>query len=338
MDPLLTDAWFHGLDPLPTIDIASVSVARERVRELGVSLGLDQTTIESVAVAASELVHNQLRHARRGQLAVRGVERDGIPGIEIIAADLGRGIADPVMALEGPGPSSTSLGSGLSGARRMTHEMDVDVRSGEGTCVRARRFAEPVRRRREVGILGRPCEHESESGDHAAFVRDGDSLVVAVVDGVGHGPLAREASMGAVAAFLAHAGSSPAAILDASDAAVASTRGAVMSVARIDASAGEVEHAAVGNVVTRIERYRASRILSGVSGTLGARGVRRKPHPETVALDRTEVLMLYSDGVSSRVDLSSEPDLLREHSLVIAQRIMAKFSRANDDALVLVAR
>lgn len=338
VDSVLIDGWLAGLEALPTIDQASVSVARETVRACGASVGLDRTLIESVVVAASELVHNQLRHARRGQFAVRAVKRGAVPGIEIVAADQGPGIADPALALQGPGPSGASLGAGLSGARRMTHELDLDVRAGEGTCVRARAFAAPLPRRREVGILGRALVTEPVSGDHAAFVRDGDALVLAVVDGIGHGPLAHDASGHAVATFLAHAAASPIAVLDACDRALVGTRGAVMSVARIDEGTGVVEQAGVGNVTMRIERWRSSRILSGSTATLGTRGPRRKPLAESVPLDPREVVLMYTDGLTTRVDLSGEPELLHEHPIVIAQRVMAGFARPNDDALVLVAR
>lgn len=339
MDTLLIDAWLHGLSPLFTIDEASVSAAREDVRACGAAAGLDRTLVERVVVAASELVTNQLRHARQGRFAARRIERAGVPGIEIIAADRGPGIADPAQALAGSGPSATSLGEGLSAARRMTHEMDIDVRRGEGTCVRARAYAEaPTQRRREVGVLGRALPGELLSGDHASFVRGDDTLAVTVVDGIGHGPLARDASNHAVAGFLAQPLGSPALTLDACDRAVASTRGAVMAVARLDERTGLLEQAGVGNVTTRIERFRHSRILAGSSATLGGRGLRRRPLAESLTLTPTEVLLMYTDGLTTRVDLSQEPEILREHPIVIAQRVMTGYARPNDDALVLVAR
>jgi len=147
VDALLSDAWLGALgsEALPTIDEASIAVARALVRERGAALGLGVIVVESLALAASELVANQLRHGRRGQFAVRAVARGGVPGLELCAADLGPGIADPRLALAGPGPSERSLGAGLSGARRMVHEMDLDVRWGQGTLVLARAFAEPAR-------------------------------------------------------------------------------------------------------------------------------------------------------------------------------------------------
>jgi hypothetical protein len=50
------------------------------------------------------------------------------------------------------------------------------------------------------------------------------------------------------------------------------------------------------------------------------------------------VVMLFSDGLSTRLSLSEEPELLREHPILIAQKLMDAFARDNDDALILVAR
>jgi anti-sigma regulatory factor (Ser/Thr protein kinase) len=339
VDTVLISAWMAGTDALPTIDEASVSAARLSVRAAGA--GLDTALVESVALAASELVQNQLRHARRGQFAVLRVARGGVPGLEIIAADAGPGIASPTAALAGSarvGLSAPSLGEGLSAVRRMTQELDLDVRLGEGTCVRARAFAAPVARRREVGILGRGLREEPVSGDHAVFVRDEGALLLAVVDGLGHGPLARDASARAVETLLAHRGSSPLLLLAACDAALAGTRGAVMSAARIDEEAGTIEHAGAGNVTTRVERFRRSRALGSAATTLGTRGVKQKPMAETTAFAPDEALILFTDGLTSRASAAGDAGAFREHPIAIAERLLADYGRDNDDALVLVAR
>ena len=48
--------------------------------------------------------------------------------------------------------------------------------------------------------------------------------------------------------------------------------------------------------------------------------------------------MLATDGIGSRLSIEEELALLRMHPVVVAQRIIERFGRANDDALVLVAR
>jgi anti-sigma regulatory factor (Ser/Thr protein kinase) len=339
VDEVLISGWMAGTDALPTVDEASASAAREAVRAAGAALGLDRIVIESVAVAASELVHNQLRHARGGELAVRPVMRGGVAGLEILAADRGPGIASPSVALAGPGRSPGSLGAGLAGARRMTHELDVDVRWGEGTCVRARAFAEKVPRRREVGILGRRLADETVSGDHAIFVREREGeIVLAVIDGIGHGPLAHHASAAAATAFLATQGSSLRLVLEACDAALQGTRGAVMAVARIDEEAGTVTHVGAGNVTSRVEGFGRTYTLATRATTLGSRGSKQKATEETTAIAPGEALIVFTDGLRSRTSLMERPDLLREHPIVIAEWLLTEFGRGTDDALVLVVR
>jgi anti-sigma regulatory factor (Ser/Thr protein kinase) len=126
---------------IPIYDEASVSTARQRVRETGSQLNLGVELVESVALIASELTHNQLAHARQGYLVVRPLEREGIKGLEVTAADLGPGIARPAAAIQDQAArTSGSLGAGLSAVCRIADEVDFDNRLAEGTCIVARKF------------------------------------------------------------------------------------------------------------------------------------------------------------------------------------------------------
>jgi len=157
---------------VPVVDEAAVSLVRQEIRRRGPLAGLTTESVESLAAAASELAHNQLAHAVRGHVALRAVDRGDVPGLEVIAADAGPGIDDPATALRGLPRTSGSLGVGLSAAHRLSDEMDIDIRRGEGTCVRLRRFATPVARS-EVAILSRRCEGETVCGDDAIALRTG---------------------------------------------------------------------------------------------------------------------------------------------------------------------
>src|SRR5262245_44074011 len=110
---------------VPIFDAASVSEARQLVRRRGEELQLDEATLMALATAASELAQNQLDHAQGGEIAVHAIARDGQPGLEVVAADRGPGIDRPARALGGGYSTRGGLGSGLSGARRLSHEMDL---------------------------------------------------------------------------------------------------------------------------------------------------------------------------------------------------------------------
>jgi hypothetical protein len=70
---------------------------------------------------------------------------------------------------------------------------------------------------------------------------------------------------------------------------------------------------------------------------LGARGPEPRLREETETLLPRPLLVMFSDGVSARADLSEDRDLLREPPLVIAHQLILRHGRSTDDALVLVA-
>lgn len=286
---------------------------------------------------ASELANNQRLHARDGVVVFRRVERDGVSGLEIVAADRGEGIADPTAALAGVS-TGASLGAGLSAVREFSDEVDIDVRLGEGSCVWARKFQQPVRRRREVGIVGRPHPGERVSGDHAGFRRTSEQLLLAVADGLGHGPHARRASSAAIRAAMSQGGAELDTLLLEAHGALHDTRGAVMAAARVHEKAGQVDVAAVGNITVEVRGPRQAQRFGGSSFTLGVRGRLPRVWSESATLTPWDAVVLFSDGVSSRADLGVDTSLLLEHPVVMAHQILLRFAVEHDDVVVLVAR
>src|SRR5215472_9847632 len=197
----LIDRWLGETSRIRVVDEASVALVREEVRREGRALGLPKGVTGAAVNVASELGHNQLAHARGGEMSIRRIERGSVAGLEVVAADRGPGMASPSKALKGSARTTemartgASLGVGLQAVLELSDETDFDVRLGEGTCVWARKFAAPPpHRRRQIGVYGRSCPEEITSGDDALFVRRDDALLVAIADGLGHGTPAREAS------------------------------------------------------------------------------------------------------------------------------------------------
>lgn len=99
--------------------------------------GLEQARI---VTAASELGHNILRYAERGQIAVTLGSRDGRKFCELIAMDHGPGIANISDALTDHFSSGNGLGLGLPGVRRLVDDFEITSLPGQGTRVLARRW------------------------------------------------------------------------------------------------------------------------------------------------------------------------------------------------------
>lgn len=341
MEAFLIDEWLGDADTTPIADDASVSAVRQQARELAAAQGLSTIDAERLATIASELAYNQLKHARRGQIAMRAIARGSHRGVEIVAADEGEGIADPTRALEAAPRATGSLGVGLAATREHASEVDFDVRIGEGTCVRARLFEAGAPRRREVGIFGRPYRGEPRSGDHAAVFRDDDRLLLGVCDGLGHGPPARTAAGVAMRVLAARRSAAPQAIIEEAHRTLGPTRGTVMAVLAMretESTSQRLELASVGNITIEVVQPRAARRFGATSFVVGSPQRGWRAHVEGTSIEPSETLLVYSDGIASRATIAEDFALLREHPIVVAHQLVLRFARDDDDAIVLVAR
>jgi anti-sigma regulatory factor (Ser/Thr protein kinase) len=336
METLLS-RWLEGLDAVLTLDEGSVSEARERVRAVGRAQGLPETEVERVAIVVSELARNQLAHAHGGAVAVLPVTRGGVPGVEVIAADRGAGITDPTAALSGRGNAVGSMGAGLASVVRQADEVDFDVRWGEGTCVRARKYAVPPPYRSEVGLIGRAYPGERISGDHALWIWSEEALVVGVADGLGHGPEAREAADLAMERMRERPLLAPEHILDHCDVGLRGTRGAAMGIVRLERRSGALSQVCMGNIATLVCRPGRVEIMGCSPGVLGIPRQQVRAIRSESWLRPGELLVMHTDGLSSRTTVE-EAVLLRHHPLVVAHELVRRFAKNHDDALVLVAR
>jgi anti-sigma regulatory factor (Ser/Thr protein kinase) len=318
----MVQAWLEQAaeSAIRVLDEAAVSQVREAVRDVGRTIAMDPVRLEQLVTAASEVAHNQHLYAGGGMTLVRRCERAGVPGVEVIAADRGPGLADPTAAFSGAGHPTPrrSLGVGLSAAHSMVDELDADVRMGEGCCFWLRKYAEPVARAIQVGLWARAKVGERANGDDAAFLRREGRLLLSVADGLGHGSAARTSSASVADVVRREPGRSLEGIMLTADAALRGQRGAAVTLARIDEAAAIVECAAVGNVACAIETRGSSNRFGAESWTVGVAGLHRKIRTEQKPLPAKSAVLLYSDGVSSRASLADHGSMLLEHPLVIA--------------------
>jgi serine/threonine-protein kinase RsbT len=111
-------------------------VARERAVAQGFSL-VDQTKL---VTAASELARNTLEYGGGGEVAIE-VLNDGMrKGVRLTFSDQGPGIPNIELALKDGYTTGNGLGLGLSGARRLSNEFEIQSRPGEGTRVAITRW------------------------------------------------------------------------------------------------------------------------------------------------------------------------------------------------------
>jgi anti-sigma regulatory factor (Ser/Thr protein kinase) len=339
---VLISRWFGpDTQPIAVYDEASVSSARERVRDAGRRSNLPNQVIETVALITSELTHNHLSHARQGYFAVRPVEREGAKGLEVLAADIGPGIERPGMAIREqiPPKQTGSLGAGLSAVCRLADEVEFDNRISEGACIVARKFESSVAARCDVAIMGKPFPGELISGDDAVMIQSEAGFLAAVCDGLGHGPEAREASNRAMEVVSQNVQADLRQIVFDINDQLARTRGCAISIMRFDRQSGTLEYVSAGDVYAHLYHLREAHFFTPVPMVLGSGPLpRQRVRLETTSVKPGSVLVMFTDGLKSRTTLKGEMDTLRQPAIVIAQHLLETHSRPDDDALVCVAR
>ncbi len=109
---------------------------RQQVRVVAAESGLSLVDQTKVITAASELARNALVHGGGGTARVEVItSAQGRSGIRIDFTDDGPGIADIDLALTDGWTSGDGLGLGLSGARRLVDEFELNTKPGGGTSV-----------------------------------------------------------------------------------------------------------------------------------------------------------------------------------------------------------
>jgi serine/threonine-protein kinase RsbT len=127
----------HATDCIdaPLVTDEDVVRLRKIVRDQLVSLGFSLIDQTKMVTAASELARNTLRYGGGGRAQLVQVNNLGRRGLAVSFIDEGPGIADLGLALTDGYTTGSGMGLGLSGARRLADEFDIQSSPGNGTTV-----------------------------------------------------------------------------------------------------------------------------------------------------------------------------------------------------------
>ncbi|HYL70492.1 MAG TPA: anti-sigma regulatory factor [Candidatus Dormibacteraeota bacterium] len=125
---------------LPLRNDHDVVLARQAVRRMTQQLAFSLVDQTKMVTAASELARNAVIYGGGGTLAWEMLESDGRRGLRLNFIDRGPGIANLELALTDGWSSGEGLGMGLTGARRLVNEFEIDTKLGVGTRVSVTRW------------------------------------------------------------------------------------------------------------------------------------------------------------------------------------------------------
>lgn len=190
----------------------------------------------------------------------------------------------------------------------------------------------------EWGVAKRASPGEVISGDLHIIKPLDNGILLAVVDGLGHGNEATAAARTAVQTLANYAHEPLISIVHRCHEALMSTRGAVMTIAFIDAAQRTVSWLGVGNVEGLLLRANPAATPSSEALLLrmGVLGYQISTmYGSVAAISPGDLLVFATDGISR--DFSNH--IIRGDSpKQIADRILEKSFKGSDDALVLAVR
>jgi anti-sigma regulatory factor (Ser/Thr protein kinase) len=314
--------------------------ARRHAAVCAENVNLGEKERGSLAVVVTEMATNVFKHAGTGTIVVGAVTGNGSAGVRVLALDKGPGIRDLSSALRDGYSTAGTSGNGLGAMKRMSNQFDIYTAPGRGTAVLSEFW--PQKRNLQnpcpidVGVLSVPIKGEEVCGDGWGAKKTAQSMLLMVVDGLGHGILASEAAREAERVFTSSYDDSPTPILQDSHDALKKTRGAAMAIASLNLEKQLVSFAGIGNIVSSIVRPTASRGMASHNGTLGHHLHRIQEF--TAPWDADSILVMHSDGLKTGWNLEMYPGIWSKHPGLIAGMLYRDFYRDRDDVTILIAK
>lgn len=308
-------------------------------------LGFLQNGCSMIELVISELASNILRYAGSGTISVKAIDN----GIEIVSKDQGPGIENIEEALKGAKKSVKGLGIGLAGVRRMMDELEIF--SENGNTVIARKLLNKNNANRitcikqsknvslcglmEYGIVSVPAYNAQCNGDAYVIRESGKNILMAVIDGLGHGKEACAASGAAANYILDHHTSGLSQIMEGCHHALMRTRGAVIGIVRINLEAGKITFAGVGNVGVRIKGKTVLRLVSS-AGIVGCNC--KRILEEEYPYHKGDVIVMYSDGISEGFDIAGTGAAKNSGLQTLAEDVVREFGKNSDDNTIIAGK
>ncbi|QGZ30628.1 anti-sigma regulatory factor [Stutzerimonas stutzeri] len=120
---------------LPVRIEQDVVLARQAVRKLAQGCGMRLIDQTKLVTAVSELARNTIVYGGGGDMDWTLLDEGPRSGIRLIFRDEGPGIADIKLAMTDGWTSGGGLGLGLTGAKRLVDEFELDSSPGQGTRI-----------------------------------------------------------------------------------------------------------------------------------------------------------------------------------------------------------
>lgn len=329
---------------LAITDSSSIGECRRTAKQLAEGFGFDETQAGQICIIATEIAANILKHAATGQVLMQVLDNGFSAEFEVLGMDKGPGMINVDQCMRDGYSTNGTSGTGLGAISRLSSTFDVFSWAGKGTVVlsRSRKRAwgsapQPKSKSRfELGVICLAVSGEIECGDTWRAAEQDEAIALLVADGLGHGSLAAVASTAAATKFMQDPFAPPGNAMLGLHQSLSGTRGAAAACMILRAADMKIDYTGVGNISGAIATTERTRGMVSHNGTLGLQLLRTQQFAYDYPAGA--LVIMHSDGLSARWNLSDYPGLFKRHPAVIAGVLYRDNVRLRDDATVLVAR
>jgi anti-sigma regulatory factor (Ser/Thr protein kinase) len=324
-------------------DRSYLSLLKREVHRLSVQCGLPEKKIAEIDIVVAEIGSNIIKHGGGGEVLVALTDQPE-PAIEIIGIDSGPGINDLARMMEDGMSTTKTLGQGLGAIKRLSDFAQVYSVRGWGTVIVVR-FSmkppekyppKPVPEIRTI-LVSKPGERACGDGFYIQSDRTGVRVLLG--DGLGHGVEANKAVTAAISSFRYCMLSDLPEVLRLIHEDVKRTRGLVGTIAVYNYKNRNWRICGAGNIHTRVWTASASRTYLPYNGIIGhnlPRTMNEQEIEHTAGKD--QILILSSDGIKTRWDMTRYPGIFRYDMSVLAAAIYKDNARKTDDMSIVIVK
>lgn len=176
---------------------------------------------------------------------------------------------------------------------------------------------------------------ELVNGDIGFISVDEKQLFVGIVDGAGHGPEAHKIAQTSRDFLEKNKDVELPDLMNGLHENLRGTRGAVAIIGKLDHEASQFHYVGIGNIVLRKFGNSSERAVTQ-DGVIGYQV--RTPKEKLMQILGGDVLVMHTDGISGYFDENDYPEILKDDAKTIANNLIKKFGKNDDDATCIVIR
>ena len=314
---------------------AGVAVFSRSARHIAEEIGFDELNCAEVEIAASEIAMNAIQHGGGG-IGIINLKKNG-KILNLSVEDEGPGIRHIKNAMrDGFSSSQGSLGLGLGAAKRLTDKIFISNKKKGGLKVVVEKNKPLDAFELQYGFCSMADARYTVNGDKFIIKEFGaDSVLVGVIDGLGQGEGAYQASNAVAKYLLSYPSKSLDTLILGSDQLLRQNKLAGAAIGLLHLKPRVYHYSGIGDTFALGNDKEKEYLLGSKPGMLGNYQL---PTPKVFKENYSCncVFVLCTDGIHEHFTLEDLPTELDAQAL--AQYIMSTYRRSRGDATVVVIK